>query len=235
MGSDALIRFRCTALRRSGATDIRIIHAGNADIARDRLIAAGLEPVSIEPVGPSLSDRLSARLHTNIRQFRTRRPSGPAFPDFDALRLAGGSRSFLAVACTLATVSITLMIGSWILVLTTARQADALIRTNAVEIRHFSDQRSNEAARIAVRPAMTSPGPTEILGRLATILPPDTNLVSASRDRFGALRLELDTPDPDQIRPILIGDPLFGGMKEIDQNRTTEGTMRVTLTGGSAQ
>ncbi|WP_347271422.1 hypothetical protein, partial [Rhizorhabdus histidinilytica] len=58
MPAAPLTRYRCVLLRRSGASEIRIVRAEDAAAARARLAAAGLDPVSVEPIGPSLLDRL---------------------------------------------------------------------------------------------------------------------------------------------------------------------------------
>ncbi len=216
MSSDPMTRFRCTALRRSGATDIRIIHAANADAARDRLIAAGLEPVTIEAVGPSLTDGLIARLRDGLPRLRY------PVPQLD-------SKLISTTVLLIGTASITLMIGAWALLLVTIWQGSQLLRDEAAPIARYRALVADEGTRALARPAMTTPGPTEILGRLAAILPPDTGLAAATRDRHGALRIEIDTSDPDQIRPVVAADPLFGSLREIGQVQTGEGTIRVTL------
>ncbi|ARR54207.1 hypothetical protein HY78_12540 [Rhizorhabdus wittichii DC-6] len=62
MPAAPLIRYRCVLLRRSGASEIRIVRAEDAAAACARLAAAGLDPVSVEPIGPSLLDRLGDRI-----------------------------------------------------------------------------------------------------------------------------------------------------------------------------
>jgi hypothetical protein len=214
-------------LRRSGATDIRIVYAANPDAARDRLIAAGLEPVTIEPVGPSLSSRLVARLQDQLRRMANRTAHRSAAPRAAATTQKHVSNPMLAAACLLATASVTLMLGSWALTFVTIWQTNRILREGAEPIARYQHRVSDERARTLARPAMTEPGPSEILGRLAVLLPSDTGLVSAARDSGGALRIELDALDPDQIRPILTGDPLFRSLKEVSQAQTSEGKMRV--------
>lgn len=224
MDSDRLTRFRCAALRRGGATDIRVVYAPNAEAARDRLIAAGLEPMTIEPVGPSLSDRLAAKLRTRLRG--RARPVAPA---------AGQhrqpiSKPLLAAASLLATAGITAMLGSWTLALATMWQTQQVLRESRGAIARYHDRISDERARALARPVMTSAGPTEVLERLATILPGEAGVVAAGRDPAGVLRVELETADPDPIRPILARDPLFRSLREAGQAQTGDGTLRVTWT-----
>ena len=228
MDSDRLTRFRCAALRRGGATDIRVVYAANAEAARDRLIAAGLEPMTIEPVGPSLSDRLAAKLRTRLRALRgpAPRPVAPAVgPDRQPI-----SKPLLAAAALLAAAGITAMLGSWTLALATMWQTQQVLRESRGAIARYHDMISDERAKALARPVMTSAGPTEILGRLATILPAETGVVAAGRDPAGVLRVELETADPDQIRPILARDPLFRSLREAGQAQTGDGTLRVTWT-----
>lgn len=231
MSSETLIRFRCAAIRRSGATEVRIIYATSAEAARDRLIAAGLEPATVEPVGPSLSARLAARLRARFQNVG--HPIAPAlaprmeFPPSDTKSEAS---RLLTTASLLATAFTVLMIGSWTLFLFTRWQSDHVLRQKGEAIAGYQDRMSDEQIRLAARTAMTSPGPTEILGRLAAILPSDTGLVAAARDPQGALRIELETSDPDQIRPIFAQDPIFRSMKETGQTQTNEGTIHVTWT-----
>jgi hypothetical protein len=231
MSSEPLIRFRCAAIRRSGATEIRIIYATSVDAARDRLIAAGLEPATIEPAGPSLSDRLITRLRQRLLDVRY--PAArAAVPNTDTPipRARSVSKWVLTTLSLLATASATLMISSWTLLIFTRWQAEHVLQQNAAAIARYQDRMSDERIKMAARPAMTLPGPTEILGRLAAILPSDTGLAAATRDPQGVFRIELETSDPDQIRPIFASDPIFRSMKETGQKQTGEGTIHVTWT-----
>jgi len=225
MASDSPIRFRCAALRRSGAFDIRVIYADSADVARDRLIAAGLEPVTIEPIGPSLSSRFTEKLSEEFRSLRRRSAQSTVSTE---PRRQLTARPLLAMASLLAIAIFTLMIGSWALVLGTRWQTHQIMRESAASMARYRELISDERDRALARPVMTAPGATEVLARLAALLPADTGLEAAGRDREGVLWLELEAPDPDQIRPLLARDPLFRSLQEVGQERTGQGTMRVT-------
>jgi hypothetical protein len=221
-------RFRCVALRRSGATEIRIVHAADEAATRARLIAAGLDPVSVEAIGPSLFDTLAAKLRARGRI------AAPAWRPRLALPVPDVPRRAWRIA-TLALVSIPVSVAilSWGLVLVADLQAGRIATREAGAIARARTQMLGEAARAVVAPAMTAAPVEAIVGRLAAILPADSGLASVARDQAGALAIEIDTPDPDRIRPLLATDPIFGVLRETGQAPTDEGTIRVTLEGGA--
>ena len=229
MRSDPVTRFRCAALRSSGATDIRIVHALNADAARERLIAAGLEPLTIEAVGPSLTQRLAGRLHDTWRHFRVRQdqiaPPGATADATPILKLLLPIARWLMAGC------LALMLGTWSLVLITMGWTGHVRREQAAAIASYRDHVTDARIRTLAQSAMLAPSLTETLGHLAAILPAETSLSAATRDRTGALWIELDTSDPDLFRPILVDDPIFRSMKEVSQVQTNEGTIRITWKG----
>jgi len=221
-------RFRCEAARPSGATDVRLIDAASAAAARDRLIAAGLEPLTIEAVGPSLLTRLSELLKSRPRRRLEKHVLG------EPIRAAAVRvpPRFLAsvLVLSLAGTSCALMVGSWSLALVTGWKAERIMRREAASLVHYHERLAKERLRRVAAPVMTAPAITEVMERLAGILPPDTGLADAKRDAAGALTIVLETPDPDQIRPVFAHDPLFRSMRSIGQARTEQGTMRITLT-----
>jgi len=221
-------RFRCEAARPSGATDVRVIHAASPAAARDRLIAAGLEPLAIEAVGPSLLTRLSEALRNRAR----RQPEKHAFLEPARAAVVRAAPRFLAsvLLLSLAGTSFAVMIGSWSLALVTGWKAERIIGREAVSLVRYHERLASERVRRVAAPVMTAPAVTEVMERLAGILPPDTGLAEAKRDAAGVLTVVLETSDPDQIRPVLARDPLFGSMRDIGQARTDQGTIRMTLT-----
>ena len=94
----------------------------------------------------------------------------------------------------------------------------------------YHERLAKERVRRVAAPVMTAPAITEVMERLAGILPPNTGLAEAKRDAAGVLTIVLETSDPDQIRPMLARDSLFRSMRDIGQARTDQGTMRITLT-----
>lgn len=227
MTSHPTIRFRCEALRPSGATDIRVVHASSIEAARDRLIATGLEPVTIQPIGPSLLARVSALSGERIRRLRDVRPA--LLPQRTTLPFAV-SPLWPAALLWLAATSSAVMLGAWGLAFATQWQAERVMRNNSAAIARYHMVESTERVRSFAAPITAAPGISEVLGRLAALLPADTGLVEARRDSAGKLSIILDTPDPDRIRPVLAKDPLFRTMRDVGQVQTDEGTMRVTLT-----
>jgi hypothetical protein len=226
MNSPPTTRFRCVALRRSGVTEIRIVHAADEAAARARLIAAGLDPVSVEAIGPSLFDMIWARLGAGreiaLPAWR------PRLPALDVPR-----RAWRIAGLALASIPVSVAILSWGLVLVADLQAGRIATREAGAIARARTQMLGEAARAVVAPAMTAAPVEAIVGRLAAILPADSGLASVARDQAGALAIEIDTPDPDRIRPLLATDPIFGVLRETGQAPTDEGTIRVTLEGGA--
>ena len=216
-----MIRFRCVGMRRSGATEIRILQAAHADDARARLIAAGLEPVTIEAAGPSLSNRL-------LTKFAAFPAAGWHWPVATRARLR--HLGLLAVLSLVMTCFIT-AIGVWIAVAATNWQASRIAARSGAAIARHRDIVIAERIRAAAATAMTTASVSERLDRLAAILPRDAGLIAAERDPAGQLILELEAPDPDQLRPALLHDPLFGSLREIDQASTDRGGLRITYKG----
>lgn len=225
MASTPTIRFRCVTLRRSGANDIRIVQAADADAARARLIAAGLEPISIEALGPSLFERLFR--HDGVRGTSIKaRLSAWRLPRIDVSRPLP-----IGAMLALATIPFTIAAGSWGLTFAIGWRADRLADRAAPQIAAWRAHQRVEAARARAAPIMAGPAASAVLTRLAGILPADTGLASIGRDEAGMLTIQIDTPDPDRIRPILGADPLFGALRETGQAATDDGAIRVTLKG----
>jgi len=131
---------------------------------------------------------------------------------------------------SLAGTSCAVMVGSWSLVLVTGWKAERIMRREAVSLGSYHERLAKERVRRGAAPVMTAPAITEVMERLAGILPPNTGLAEAKRDAAGVLTIVLETSDPDQIRPMLARDPLFRSMRDIGQARTDQGTMQMTLT-----
>ncbi len=210
------IRFHCRAIRRSGATEIRIVTAPSAEAARKRLLAAGLEVVSIDPVGPSLLARLPS-----LPRPRWRLPGWPA-------RLPRPSRrDWLVTGALLASIPVSVALAAWSLTLVTHLRSERLARDLAPRIAAETALR----ARAAIAPLMAGPTIGALALRLATVLPDEAGLHAMARGADGVLTIEIDTPDPDRLRPALAADPLLAGLDEVGQAPTDDGAIRVTLRG----
>lgn len=81
----------------------------------------------------------------------------------------------------------------------------------------------------AISDAFARPRLATSLAELAIHLPSATPLVAAARTRDGALRIALDTADPDELRALLESDPWFARFREKAQETRAEGRIRVTL------
>lgn len=216
-----LTRYRCVMLRRSGASEIRIIRAEDEAAARAKLAAAGLEPVSIEPIGPSLLDALADRIATRGLRFPRWRPAVP-LPSGRVRAVAG---------LLLATVPATTAIGAWGLAGFDRWQAARLARREAPALAAYVRGAATEKARARIETVMAAPPVSALADRLRAALPEEAGLAGMELAEGGELTVELETPDPDRLRPALASDPLFGSLREVAQAMTQGGTMRVTLRG----
>lgn len=224
MGEPSLPRFRCVLLRRSGASEIRVVRAESADAARAGLVAAGHNPVSVEPIGPSLFDSLGERIAGGWRwpAWRPRRPTALALPPRPIL---------LAAGLLLATIPLTTAIGAWSLTALNRWQAQRLAREAAPALAAGRRATAIEAVRPQVAAIMGAPTMTDRLARLAAVLPAEAGLVRFERDEAGELTLIVETPDPDRLRAALAADPGFAALRETGQTMTDGGTISVTLKG----
>lgn len=206
-------RYRCVMLRRSGATDIRVVRAEDEDAARAMLAAQGLDPVSVEAIGPSLFDALREREWTLPKIHLPRRGA------------------LLSVALVLATIPISTAILSWTLAGVTEWRIARLQAQEAPALAAYQRASATEAARTRMEAVMTGPTLIALADRLAVTLPDDAGLVGLTMLPEGELIVEIETPDPDALRGALQADPLFGSLGETGQKRTEGGTIAVSLKG----
>lgn len=219
-----LPRFRCVMLRRSGTTEIRIVRAESVEAARAICEAAGLNPVSIAPVGPSLFDSLGERLAR--REWRMPRWR-PALPP-----IAGPRRQAWAVAAlVLATIPVTTAIGAWGLTTINRWQADRIAVEQAPALTAYARVAAVEDIRPSAAAIMAAPTVSATVARLRASLPDEAGLAGVSLDRDGTLTVEIETPDPDRLRTALTADPLLARLRNSGQTMTDGGTMMVILQG----
>jgi hypothetical protein len=217
----ALPRFRCVMLRRSGASDIRVIRAESEEAARAQLAAAGLDPVSVEPIGPSLFDRLRERIGEGGLRLPAWRPDLPPF-----------SRDLWWPALLiLATIPVTTALGAWTLAGITRWQIHQLRQQEAPALAVYRSAAAIERARPRAEAAMAAPALTSLASRLSAVLPEDAGLAGIALDDTGVLSVEIESADPDRLRTELAKDPLLGSLGETGQAMTDGGTMRVSLKG----
>ncbi len=220
-----LPRFRCVMLRRSGATEIRIVRAESIEAARAACEAAGLNPVSIDPIGPSLFDSLGETLalrEWRLPRWRPTLPAGIALPSHPTL---------IAVALILATVPITTALGAWSLTALNRWQANRVATAQAPAIAAYARVAAVESVRPRATAIMVAPTITAMVARLRAALPEEAGLAGLSRDEGGALTIEVETPDPDRLRSALAADPLLATLRNSGQTMTDGGTIMVILQG----
>ncbi len=230
MSGGPLPRFRCVMLRRSGASEIRIVRAVDEAAARAQLEAAGLVPVQIEAIGPSLVDALREKLPAagsptpslSLPRWRPTRPGWLALPPRATLVSAG---------LILATIPASTALGAWGLTALSRWQLHRLEASEAPALARYAKVAAVERVRPRAEAAMQAPAISQLVARLAAALPADAGLAGLSLDERGGLVVEVETPDPDRLRPALAADPLLGRLEEVGQVMTDEGTMRVTLKG----
>lgn len=211
-------RFRCQALRRSGATEVRVIQAASADEARERLLAAGLEPVSIEEIGPSLFDGLRGGVDIDWRLPRWRP------------RLSLPTRPGMIAACLLAAIPFITAIGAWMLAITTAHDVEQLQLGSSASA-YAGKPYLSPATRRDLASAMSRPTIGGLIQRLSAAIPQSASIASVMTDAKGQLTIAVETPDPDRLRLAIAADPLLARLAETGQSRTDDGAMRVTLRG----
>ena len=210
-------RYRCVMLRRSGATDIRVIRAEDEAAARGMLAAQGLDPISIEAIGPSLFDALRERSRRPIWRLPRWTP------------LAGNN--LLVVGLILATIPVSTAVGAWVLTGLTEWRIARLQDQAAPALAAYARAAATEDARATVEAVMTGPPLSALADRLAATLPDEAGLVGMTMLPEGDLLIELETPDPDRLRSALAADALFGTLGEKGQKRTEGGTIAVSLKG----
>lgn len=208
-----LARFRCRALRRSGVTEVRVIQAASEEAARERLLAAGLEPLSIEAMGPSLFDGLG----------------GLRLPDWRPSITMPAGAGIVAI-CLLASIPLTVALGAWSLA-ALANGKIARLETAAAGSGRADQPYLSQAARQHFAVALSRPTISDIARRLAAVSPQNASLAFMSGDGKGRLTIGIDTPDPDRLRLAIVTDPLLASLSETAQTRTNDGAIRVTLQG----
>jgi hypothetical protein len=99
-----------------------------------------------------------------------------------------------------------------------------LLMPNEIVVR--DRERADEVARALAVPSLET-----VLAALRTHLPPEVQLVEASRGEEGTLRLTIDTSDPDALRGALAADRWMARFHERGQEKRDDGTIRVRLAG----
>lgn len=214
-------RYRCVMLRRSGASEIRVVRAESEAAARAQLAAMGREPVSIEAIGPSLLDSLGERIAAGGWRLPRWRPT---------LRVPPRDIWWPALLI-LATIPFTTAIGAWTLTGIERWRAVRLAADAAPAIGRATEAILAEEARRSAVSVMAAPSLSSLAARLRSALPEDAGLAGIALSDDGALSVEIETPDPDRLRTALAADPLLGALREIAQTQTGSGTMRVSLKG----
>lgn len=219
-----LPRFRCVMLRRSGTTEIRIVRAESIEGARATCAAAGLNPVSIDPVGPSLFDSLGETLKRGEWRLPGWRPAIPAIT-------LPPRPIMIGVALILATIPVTTAIGAWGLTAINRWQASRIASAQAPAIAAYAQVVAIENVRARAATIMAAPTVTAMVARLRAALPEEAGLAGLSLDEDGAITIEVEAPDPDRLRTALAADPLLAGLRNSGQTMTDGGTIMVILQG----
>ncbi|WP_374648313.1 hypothetical protein [Rhizorhabdus sp.] len=222
MSRDEMIRFRCVMLRRSGSSDIRVVRAPDAATARAILEARGLEPVSVEAIGPSLLDAVAQKLRGG---WRLPVPQVGGASEHSWPELAWRTALLIAAIPVLTAglawswTGVDRLRIAWI-----ERREGTLLTAQA---RLATVERTRHGVdRVAGVPPLST-----IAAQLAATLPEDAGIESLSLTPDGELLIEIVTPDPDSLRAALAENPLLASLGERSQSRTDAGTIRVGLEG----
>lgn len=217
-----MIRFRCVMLRRSGSSDIRVVRAPDAAAARAILEARGLQPVSVEAIGPSLLDAVAQKLR-----------GGWHLP----LPRAGGAseRSWAdtawRTALLLSVIPVVTAGIAWSWTGVDRLRALWIERREAPLLVAQARLERVERTRHGVERVAAVPPLSAVAEQLAAALPDDAGIESLSLTPEGELLVEIVTPDPDALRSALAADPLLASLGERSQSRTEAGTIKVGFEG----
>lgn len=226
MSGDGMTRFRCVMLRRSGTSEIRVVRAPDAAAARAALEARGLQPVSVEAIGPSLFDVLAAKARSGDWRWPRRHVEGARGPT----AIASGDVAWRA-ALILATIPLTTAILAWGWAGIDMLRVRTIERRDAEALAMQARLAAVERARHGVERVAGVPPLSAIAAQLADVLPEGASVEAMSLTPEAELLIEIDTADPDQLRATLAADPLLASLGEVDQSRTDAGTIRVSLKG----
>ena len=127
-------------------------------------------------------------------------------------------------ARTIVLIGALVVIGLWLTFAarTAQNQADALRAQSAAA----AEQEANALAEAEGEGVVAI---STTLDALAQHLPASVSLASAEGRPGGAIRIAVDTPDPDLLRQALAGDPWFDRFRERGQEQHDDGGFRVTL------
>ena len=126
----------------------------------------------------------------------------------------------------------------WIGLLTLAAALLLVIVVAETRTRRLSDATraaasgQGGAARLraaALAEAFARPTLAATLAAVAAHLPPGTQLAGAERTSGGALRLTIDTPDPDALRAAIGDDAWLARFRERAEDQREDGGFRVTI------
>lgn len=215
-------RFRCRSLRPGGAIDIRVITAESEEDVHARLVAMGLEKITIEMVGPSLLQTLASRL--------AKRPPLPrSVPNFKCPVIS--SRVRMISICLVASIPVSIAVGAWSMTFVARQDAQKLAQAAALNIDARREAILAEEARPVTSRLLAAPSISDLIQRLSATLPAGDTVADAARDAHGILTIDIETIDPDELRRALARDAKLAKLRETGQSATDRGTMRVTLRG----
>lgn len=186
---------------------------------------------AVSPV-PSLLDRLTTRVGR-----RAATVSGADEPGAQILMLplaarvrAGETRAaaWLTVASLAAPLLLLSTIFWSILLRWSVEDQVVLLRARLAPIVAAHD--AAESRRAAIASAGSSETASALIERVARALPGDASLWAVAREQKGGTTIEIETADPDRLRPALRQSGLMAGLREAAQGRSDRG-IRVTLRG----
>jgi hypothetical protein len=217
-----MTRFRCVMLRRSGTSDIRVVRAPDAATARTMLEARGLQPISVEAIGPSLLDAVVQKL----RRSWHRRSWQPSAASHEAWRVTAWRIALMLFVLPVATAGV-----AWIWTGVDRLRVAWIERREAPLLAAQARLETVERTRHGVQRVAGVPPLSAVAAQLAATLPEDAGIESLSLTPEGELLVDIVTPDPDVLRSALAADPLLAALGERSQSRTDAGTIRVGFEG----
>jgi hypothetical protein len=177
-------------------------------------------------------DRLAAKLRQTAESRVGHSKGGTARPPTTKQSDRRQTRAILIIiACLVGSIPLTIAIGAWVLHLTEERRSDALRRTLEPRLPLERAAESIERARPSFARLVERATLSDVVERLARSLPAEAKVHAMGRDQAGILTIEIDTADPDLLRPAIERDPVLRDLDEVGQTRSGDHGLRVTLRG----
>jgi len=139
-------------------------------------------------------------------------------------------RTWLIAALLLASIPLTILILSALLIWSNQSAIDAVADAAAGNVRQDRLLRQHEVTRTALLPLTRAIAVSQLLDDLADRLPDTVSMTAAESDQGKAVVLHMVAPDPQVVRDALDRDPLYRFI-ETDEQPRDDGAMQLVYKG----